>query len=47
MSILVLQSVFRKMEEGVGQSTWRVLPWHGYGLDYLEGTVEEIGDGHV
>jgi hypothetical protein len=35
------------MEEGARQSTRRVLSWHGYGLEYLQGTAEEIGDGHV
>jgi hypothetical protein len=30
------------MEEGVGQSTRRVLTWHGYGLEYLQGTAEEL-----
>jgi hypothetical protein len=28
------------MEKGAGQSTQRVLPWHGYGLEYLQGTAE-------
>jgi hypothetical protein len=28
------------MEKGAGRSTRRVLPWHGYGLEYLQGTVE-------
>jgi hypothetical protein len=35
------------MEKGAGQSTWRVLSWHGYGSEYLEGTAEDIGDGYV
>jgi hypothetical protein len=30
------------MEKGVGRSTRRVLPWHGYGLEYLQGTTEEM-----
>jgi hypothetical protein len=37
---------FWKMEESVGRSTRRVLPWHGKGSEYLQGTAEEIGDGH-
>jgi hypothetical protein len=28
------------MEKGVGWSTRRVLPWHSYGSEYLQGTVE-------
>jgi hypothetical protein len=28
------------MEKGAGWSTWRVLPWHGYGLEYLQATAE-------
>jgi hypothetical protein len=32
----------RKMEQGAERSTWRVLPWHGYGLEYLQGTAEEL-----
>jgi hypothetical protein len=47
------------MEEGAGRSTQRVLPWHGFGSEYLQGTAEELemvmcdwpgfmkGDGHV
>jgi hypothetical protein len=34
--------VFLKIEECVGQSTWRVLPWHGKGSEYLKGTAEEL-----
>jgi hypothetical protein len=30
----------KKMEEGVGRSTRSVLPWHGYGSKYLQGTAE-------
>jgi hypothetical protein len=30
------------MEKGVGRSTRRVLPWHGCGLEYLQGTAEEM-----
>jgi hypothetical protein len=30
------------MEKGAGRSTRRVLPWHGYGLEYLQGTAEEM-----
>jgi hypothetical protein len=33
---------FGKMEKGVGRSTRRVLPWHGYGSEYLQGTAEEM-----
>jgi hypothetical protein len=29
-----------------GRSTWRVLPWHGGGSEYLEGTADAWG-GHV
>jgi hypothetical protein len=32
--------VFEKMEKGAGRSTRRVLPWHGYGSEYLQGTAE-------
>jgi hypothetical protein len=47
------------MEKGAERSTRRVLPWHGYGLEYLKGTAEEMemvmcdwpgfmnGDGHA
>jgi hypothetical protein len=28
------------MEKGAGRSTRRVLPWHGYGSEYLQGTAE-------
>jgi hypothetical protein len=42
-----LQNVFRKMEKGVGWSTRRVLPWHKEITEYLEGTAEELGFGHV
>jgi hypothetical protein len=45
--VLVSQSVFRKMEKGVGQSTRRVLPWHEGITEYLEGTAKELGVGHV
>jgi hypothetical protein len=30
------------MEESVGWSTRRVLPWHENGSEYLEGTAEEM-----
>jgi hypothetical protein len=30
------------MEKGAGRSTRRVLPWHGYGSEYLQGTTEEM-----
>jgi hypothetical protein len=29
------------MEKGAGRSTRRVLPWHGYGSEYLQGTTKE------
>jgi hypothetical protein len=32
--------VFGKMEKVAGQSTQRVLPWHGYGSEYLQGTAK-------
>jgi hypothetical protein len=28
------------MEKGAGRSTQRVLPWHGDGLEYLQGTAK-------
>jgi hypothetical protein len=28
------------MEKGAGRSTRRVLPWHDYGLEYLQSTAE-------
>jgi hypothetical protein len=28
------------MEKGAGRSTRRVLPWHGYGSEYLQGTAK-------
>jgi hypothetical protein len=31
---------FGKMEKGAGRSTRRVLLWHGYGSEYLQGTAE-------
>jgi hypothetical protein len=30
------------MEKAAGRSTWRVLPWHAKGLEYLQGTAEEL-----
>jgi hypothetical protein len=36
------KDVFEKMEKGVGRSTRRVLPWHSYGSEYLQGTAEEM-----
>jgi hypothetical protein len=42
MSILFSKVVFQKMEEGARWSTRRVLPWHRKGLEYLEGTAEEM-----
>jgi hypothetical protein len=30
-----------------GQSTWRVLSWHGYGSGYSKGTAEVMENGHV
>jgi hypothetical protein len=38
--VLVLQECFGNMEKGVVRSTRRVLPWHGYGLEYSQGTAE-------
>jgi hypothetical protein len=38
--------VFWKNGVCVGRSTWRVLPWHGGGSEYLEGTAD-VGGGHV
>jgi hypothetical protein len=40
--VLVLQKCFRKMEKSAGWSTRRVLPWHGSGLEYVQGTAEEM-----
>jgi hypothetical protein len=31
------------MEKGAEQSTQRVLPWHGCGSEYLQGTAEGNG----
>jgi hypothetical protein len=31
-----------KMEFCAGRSTWRVLPGHGYGSEYLEGTTDNL-----
>jgi hypothetical protein len=31
-----------KMEFCAGRSTWRVRPWHGCGLEYLEGTADDL-----
>jgi hypothetical protein len=42
VSVLDLKVVFGKMEECVGRSTRRVLPWHRYGSEYLQGTAEEM-----
>jgi hypothetical protein len=28
------------MEKGARRSTRRVLPWHGYGSEYLQGTAK-------
>jgi hypothetical protein len=36
--VLVLQK--KNLEKGVGRNTRRVLSWHGYGLEYLQGTAE-------
>jgi hypothetical protein len=38
---------WRKMEKSVEQSTRRVLPWYVGIMEYLEGTAEELGAGHV
>jgi hypothetical protein len=45
--VLFYISVFGKMEKGAGRSTWRVLLWHEVLMEYLEGTAEEVGGGHV
>jgi hypothetical protein len=34
--------VFGKMEKSIERSTRRVLPWHGCGLEYLQGTAKEM-----
>jgi hypothetical protein len=47
MSVLFSKDVFGKMEKGAERGTRRVLLWHGYGSEYLQGTAEENGDGHV
>jgi hypothetical protein len=31
---------FQKNGVCAGRSTWRVLPWHGGGSEYLEGTAD-------
>jgi hypothetical protein len=36
MSVLFSKVDFGKMEKGAGRSTRRVLPWHGYGSEYLQ-----------
>jgi hypothetical protein len=38
--VLVLQKCLGKMEKGAGRSARRVLPWHGDGSEYLQGTAE-------
>jgi hypothetical protein len=40
MSVLFSKDVFGKMGKGAGQSTRRVLPWHDYGSEYLQGIAE-------
>jgi hypothetical protein len=40
MSVLFYKGVFGKVEKGAGRSTWRVLPWHGFVSEYLQGTAE-------
>jgi hypothetical protein len=43
ISVFVLQRwFFRQKEKDAGQSTWRVLSWHGKSSEYLEGAAEEI-----
>jgi hypothetical protein len=42
MLVLFSKDVFGKMEKGAGRSTRRVLPWHDYDSEYLQGTAEEI-----
>jgi hypothetical protein len=34
--------IFGKMERSVRWSTRRVLPWHGCGSEYLQGTAETM-----
>jgi hypothetical protein len=40
MLVLFSKVDFGKMEEGAGWSTRRILSWHGYGSEYLQGTAE-------
>jgi hypothetical protein len=42
MSVLFSKDVFEKMEKGAGRGTRMVLPWHGYGSEYLQGIAEEM-----
>jgi hypothetical protein len=42
MSVLFSKDVFGEMEKGAGWSTRRVIMWHGYGSEYLQGTAEEM-----
>jgi hypothetical protein len=34
--------ILEKMEKGARWSTWRVLPWHDGGSEYLKGTAEDM-----
>jgi hypothetical protein len=45
--VLVLQKCFQKTGVCAERSTWRVRPWNVCGSEYLKGTAEEMGDGHV
>jgi hypothetical protein len=38
----LLKCIQKEMEKGARWSTRRVLPWHGYGSEYLQGTAEEL-----
>jgi hypothetical protein len=42
MSVLFSKDVFKKIGEGAGRSTRRVLPWHGYDSEYLQDTAERM-----
>jgi hypothetical protein len=41
--VLVYKWFFWKNGVCAGRSTWRVLPWHGGGSGYLEGTADALG----
>jgi hypothetical protein len=40
MSVLFSKVDFGKVEKGAGRGTRRVLPWHVFGSEYLQGTAE-------